>query len=336
MQSGVSSLHIHGKLLTILNASIHSALTAVAPLQRRPLDEKLVPVNMSDFIDHQKSHSFALPGCFCPALSGSSQNVESAIFVAPDEIYEKRYIAACSTHSCEYVGEYVDLMTWFINDTLNSEDVFPSEPSGTVLSSLWQEPFIRRHILITNFTFQPLRVKFFLGLSIYRLIFLNDKTWRTVLLCTLRENDGNISVCETFRGEDSSSADIPLDALRFATLFFPPSPPVDATTPALLYRLHSAHRPGLLEKDFHNLFVRCECGMVSTTRKNPFHRCQTSLSARHSQDVSLLGEGDFLRLLYRLDAGVRLEDFAQMFARCTCGLVMTKRRFAIHECLRIP
>lgn len=189
---------------------------------------------------------------------------------------------------------------------------------------------------LSTSTFQPPPITFFLGLSICRVMFLSDKIWQTIFLWAPRENGGSILVCETFKSEKNSSPDIHLDALRFATLFFPPSPPVDATTPTLLYRLHSAHRPGLLEKDFHNLFVRCSCGMVSTTRKNPFHMCQTSLSASHSQDVSLLGEGDFLRLLYRLDAGVRLEDFAQMFARCTCGLVTTKRRFDIHECLRIP
>lgn len=191
-------------------------------------------------------------------------------------------------------------------------------------------------MFITNFAFQPPPTNFFLSLSIRREIFLSDKTWQIICLWVLKKNGTSILVCEKFKSENSSSIDIHLDALRFATLFFPPSPPIDATTPALLYRLHSAHRPGLLAKDFSNLFVRCECGIVSTTRKNPFHMCQTSLSAGHSQDVSLLGEGDFLRLLYRLDAGVRLEDFAQMFARCTCGLVTTKRRFVTHECLRIP
>lgn len=82
--------------------------TATLP-QHRPLNEQLVPVNMGDYIDHQKSHSVAFPGCFCPALSGSSENIQSAIFVAPDEAYEKRYIAACSTHTCKYIGAYLVL-----------------------------------------------------------------------------------------------------------------------------------------------------------------------------------------------------------------------------------
>lgn len=109
MRSSVSSLHIHGK--SLINSVSNALYTDERySLQRRPLDEQLVPVHMSSFIDHQKSHSFAFPGCFCPALSGSSENVQSAIFVAPDEIYQKRYIAACSTRSCEYVGEYGDIV----------------------------------------------------------------------------------------------------------------------------------------------------------------------------------------------------------------------------------
>lgn len=82
--------------------------------------------------------------------------------------------------------------------------------------------------------------------------------------------------------------------------------------------------------------MRCECGIVSTRRSHTSHVCLTDSTARdHPTNVSLLGEGEFLRLLYRLDTGVMLDVFSQMFARCTCGLVTTKRRFPIHECVMI-
>jgi hypothetical protein len=50
-------------------------------------------------------------------------------------------------------------------------------------------------------------------------------------------------------------------------------------------------------------------------------------------DVALLSEAEFLRLFHRLNAnGLRKEIFAQIFASCSCGLVMTRRRFHVHEC----
>lgn len=126
-----------------------------------------------------------------------------------------------------------------------------------------------------------------------------------------------------------------LVGLGYVPVLSPPSPRIQLTTPNLLYRLHSTFRPGLPEREFHRLLMRCECGIVSTRRRHTFHVCLTTFTVVISTDVSLLGEGEFLRLLYKLDTGVTLDEFAQMFARCTCGLVTTKRRFPIHECLAI-
>lgn len=109
MQNGISLLRIYGafKLLTGRHRSNFTDNCLLS--QHRPLDEQLEPVNMADFIDHQRTHNFPFPHCFCPAQYGTNEDVQSAIFVAPDEIYERRYIAACSRRSCEYIGGCVNL-----------------------------------------------------------------------------------------------------------------------------------------------------------------------------------------------------------------------------------
>jgi hypothetical protein len=88
----------------------------------------------------------------------------------------------------------------------------------------------------------------------------------------------------------------------------------------------------LTKKQFRAIFNVCPCGVVAACREfdDARHYCQ---SAAAVMDVDLLGEAEFLHLLHRLNAsGLRKEIFAQIFASCICGMVMTRRKFHIHEC----
>lgn len=128
--------------------------------------------------------------------------------------------------------------------------------------------------------------------------------------------------------------------LRFIPVFYPPMISNTPTIPTLLYRLNSAHRPGLEEKIFHRLFTRCECGIVSTTRTFEGHTCRAYIDAASlvGVDVEKLDDRELVRLLLRLDvenSSLGVEVFYNLFARCTCGMVMTKRRFQVHECLPV-
>lgn len=110
--------------------------------------------------------------------------------------------------------------------------------------------------------------------------------------------------------------------------------------PTLLYRLNSAHRPGLEEKTFHQLFMRCECGIVTTARTFEGHACRAYMDivSPSGVDVEGMNDGELVRLLLRFDASspsLGVEVFYSLFARCTCGMTMTRRRFHIHECLLV-
>lgn len=106
----------------------------------------------------------------------------------------------------------------------------------------------------------------------------------------------------------------------------------------MIYRLHSAHRPGLTYEEFRTTFVCCEhCEIVSTRRKYEHHQCGNIVrSVVRQEDIpTTTSDTKVLNLLYRLDMTgpeVTLETFKQIMARCPCGLVMTKLRFPIHEC----
>lgn len=55
-------------------------------------------------------------------------------------------------------------------------------------------------------------------------------------------------------------------------------------------------------------------------------------------DIERLDDGDLVRLLMRLDVGnpsLGVEVFYNIFVRCVCGMITTKRRFNIHECLLV-
>lgn len=83
--------------------------------------------------------------------------------------------------------------------------------------------------------------------------------------------------------------------------------------------------------------MRCECGIVSTTRTFEGHTCRDHTDAV-SIDAERLDDGDLVRLLYRFDVSsprLGAEVFYNLFARCTCGMITTKRRFRIHECLLV-
>lgn len=85
--------------------------------------------------------------------------------------------------------------------------------------------------------------------------------------------------------------------------------------------------------------MRCECGIVSTARTFEGHRCRTNIDiAAANMDIEGLDDGELVRLLLRLDVGnpsLGVEIFYNLFARCVCGMIMTRRRFRIHECLPI-
>lgn len=105
----------------------------------------------------------------------------------------------------------------------------------------------------------------------------------------------------------------------------------------MIYRLHSAHRPGLTHEEFHTTFVCCEvCEIVSTRRKYEHHQCANERRVVR-EDIPTTSDTEVLNLLYRLDMTgpeLTLDAFKQIMARCSCGLVTTKLRFPIHECYR--
>jgi hypothetical protein len=120
------------------------------------------------------------------------------------------------------------------------------------------------------------------------------------------------------------------NVLQLLPSWIPPlvDPP---TISHLLYHLDSAWRPGLTKKQFRAIFNVCPCGIVAACREfdDARHYCYSTSVV---MDVALLGEAEFLCLFHRLNAsGLRKEIFAQIFASCSCGMVMT-RRFHIHEC----
>jgi hypothetical protein len=115
----------------------------------------------------------------------------------------------------------------------------------------------------------------------------------------------------------------------------------------LLTRLDDLVRPGLTKHQFANLFVECRCGLVMTRRTFRIHECLAD-----ETDISLpVGGLPILcrpanpppsesELIARLDAlirpGLRTQQFKQLFASCRCGVVVSRRMFAIHECLPMP
>ena len=100
-----------------------------------------------------------------------------------------------------------------------------------------------------------------------------------------------------------------------------------------LWHLDSPARPGLSKAKFGKLFVLCQCGIVATRRQSNSHQCRTHVRSVDRTVVRSLDESQFLSLYFQLDtAGVGKEVFQQMFQRCRCGMITTKRRFSIHEC----
>lgn len=127
--------------------------------------------------------------------------------------------------------------------------------------------------------------------------------------------------------------------LRFIPVFYPPAITNIPSIPTLLYRLSSAHRPGLEERIVHQLFMRCECGIISTARTFQGHTCRASdHGSAMDIDIERLDDGELVQLLMRLDVGnpsLGVEVFSEILARCVCGMITTKRRFHIHECLLV-
>lgn len=125
------------------------------------------------------------------------------------------------------------------------------------------------------------------------------------------------------------------DPLGYIPLIRPPAP--KAPTPgSLIYRLHSAHRPGLTHDEFRNTFVYCQCGLVSTRRKHDLHDCKIVRHSVNQVDLSGVGDEEVLTMLLRLDMygyDLTMDMFQQLMAKCPCGMVMTKKRWDVHECL---
>lgn len=103
----------------------------------------------------------------------------------------------------------------------------------------------------------------------------------------------------------------------------------------MIYRLHAAHRPGLTFEEFRDTFACCDCGLVSTRRKHALHECNRIERLAHKEVVTGVSDAEVLTLLFRLDMNGRdmmLEVFEQIMAKCPCGMVMTRKRFDVHEC----
>lgn len=102
------------------------------------------------------------------------------------------------------------------------------------------------------------------------------------------------------------------------------------------------HRPGLTEQEFGMLIGYCDpCGLVATRRKLSFHEDQCIRGNRYlmteltADDIRRLDNKEFVTLLYQLDnsgPGLTPAVVREMFARCTCSMVVAVRRFALHEC----
>jgi hypothetical protein len=91
---------------------------------------------------------------------------------------------------------------------------------------------------------------------------------------------------------------------------------------------------GLPESNFKRLFAKCDCGLVMTRRVFEAHIC--AVTGILSKSVVAEG-GTVLDQVLKLDSwvgGSGLPKFAFMslFAKCTCGLVMTHRTFEEHTC----
>lgn len=70
------------------------------------------------------------------------------------------------------------------------------------------------------------------------------------------------------------------------------------------------------------------------------HTCRANIDVASAvgMDIEKLNDGELVWLLMRFDIGnpsLGVEVFYNIFARCTCGMITTKRRFLIHECLLI-
>ena len=88
--------------------------------------------------------------------------------------------------------------------------------------------------------------------------------------------------------------------------------------------------PGLPESDFKRLFAKCDCGLVMTRKVFEEHICTVT-------GVVIAEGGTVLDQLLKLDSwidrsGLPEFTFMRLFAKCTCGLVMTHRTFEEHVC----
>ena len=102
------------------------------------------------------------------------------------------------------------------------------------------------------------------------------------------------------------------------------------TVSHLLYRLDSAWRPGLTSTQFRGIFSLCSCGIAVTRRRLQSHSCRNVTSC---DDSLPFDEPEFTWMYRCLDGhGLHRELFEKMFARCICGLVMTRQKFHLHEC----
>ena len=61
-------------------------------------------------------------------------------------------------------------------------------------------------------------------------------------------------------------------------------------TSTLLELLDSRVRPGVTEKEFGNLFVRCECGLILTRRAFREHGCPKEVVDLTGEDTDPAGD----------------------------------------------
>jgi hypothetical protein len=92
-----------------------------------------------------------------------------------------------------------------------------------------------------------------------------------------------------------------------------------------LLRLDSFVSPGLSATEFATLLTKCTCGLIMTHRAFEYHVCAATAH------IPTAARG-VLRLDSLISPGVSDAEFAAMFTKCACGLIMTRRAFKGHVC----
>lgn len=106
-------------------------------------------------------------------------------------------------------------------------------------------------------------------------------------------------------------------------------------------------RPGVPIRTFLSATLKCPCGIVTSRRAYPSHKCQTRASIK--LELEMMSNYDSLgnerssiprfsvdEVMRKLDGvinpGVPIEEFLRAVVQCKCGLLLTQRAFYAHTC----